>query len=145
MLTRGARWIFLALLATAVGCDRASPAADPEAEVAEEVEPLEPALLQNLPEGIAVETVQDGRRSYAVCSVCHGLDGRGTQLGPSLRSAEWLHIDGSIEQIESVIREGVARPLEYPVPMPVLGGGDFDATELRALALYVHLLGRSGV
>jgi mono/diheme cytochrome c family protein len=83
-----------------------------------------------------------GRELYAVCSVCHGEDARGTQLGPPLRGPDWIHIDGSVQSIEQITRSGVLEPSSYPVPMPPMGGGVFNEEELRALATYVHALGR---
>ena len=81
--------------------------------------------------------VEEGRKLFLTCAVCHGLDARGTQLGPSLRDAEWADVDSSLAEIEQVIRSGVPDPSDFDTPMPVLGGGDFDAKQVRALAAYV--------
>jgi mono/diheme cytochrome c family protein len=132
------------LAVSASGCDPAAREPDPAEEVAASVEAIDPALLASLPPGATAETLEQGRRLYVVCSVCHGLDAHGTQLGPSLRRPDWIHIEGGVEEIEQIVRSGVANPREYPIPMPVMGGGDFDEAELRAVATYVDAMRRSG-
>jgi mono/diheme cytochrome c family protein len=87
--------------------------------------------------------VEEGERLYATaCIACHGPGGNGTQLGPSHRDEEWIHVDGSLESMMELIRAGVPSPKEHPVPMPPLGGGDFDDEQVRALAAYVYSLSR---
>jgi mono/diheme cytochrome c family protein len=87
--------------------------------------------------------VADGERLYGMaCVACHGPNGAGTQLGPSHRDTEWIHVDGGLDGIVEVIRTGVPAPEEHPVPMPPLGGGDFDDEQVRALAAYVYSLSR---
>jgi mono/diheme cytochrome c family protein len=103
--------------------------------------PFDTTLLAQMPTGTTIEMLTEGMRLFAVCSPCHGVDGRGTQLGPPLTGPEWVHTSGDVEQIEAVIRNGVATPAAYPIPMPPSGGGDFDETDLRALAHYVRSLG----
>jgi mono/diheme cytochrome c family protein len=125
------------------GCEQPAPAVEPEEALAPAVEGVDPAVLAALPEGATVEMVEEGRQLYVVCSVCHGLDGRGTQLGPSLRDGEWIHIGGELGEIQEITRTGVQSPEEYPVPMPRMGGGAFDEQQLRAVALYVHAISRS--
>ena len=86
--------------------------------------------------------VEQGRELFLPCAVCHGLDGLGNLLGPSLRDGEWIHGRGSLEEIEALIRTGVAAPRNYPVPMVPMGGGAFDDAELRAVASYVYAISR---
>ncbi|MBW3631045.1 MAG: cytochrome c [Gemmatimonadetes bacterium] len=126
------------------GCNGEHGAGDDAARVAaeQEVEPFDPALTRNLPPGVTAESAQQGRELYAVCATCHGPDARGTQLGPSLREQEWLHIDGSYEEIQRIVREGVAEPEEFPVPMPPDGGGAFTEQQLRNVSAYVFALSR---
>ncbi|HEX2094193.1 MAG TPA: cytochrome c [Longimicrobiaceae bacterium] len=96
-----------------------------------------------LPQGVTTAMVDEGRRLFSTnCVVCHGPDAGGTQLGPSLRDAEWLDISGEYGEIERVIHTGVPEPGEYPVPMPPNGGGRFTAAEVRAMAAYVYSLSR---
>lgn len=142
-LSRHHRSLLLAALFAVAACDGANAPGEAAAEVAEAIEPVDPALVAVLPQGSTEEMLRQGRELYVVCSVCHGLDGRGTQLGPSLRDTTWIHIAGEIPEIAEITRGGVARPEEFPVPMPVMGGGDFDEDQLRAIATYVYALARS--
>jgi mono/diheme cytochrome c family protein len=130
-------------LLSAAACGTEAPGEEPEEEVAALVEGISPEVLRTLPEQITMERLEEGRSAFAVCSVCHGLDARGTSLGPPLRGPEWIHIEGRPEEIAEVIRTGVDRPQEYPIPMPVMGGGAFDAQELESLSWYVYALGQS--
>jgi mono/diheme cytochrome c family protein len=144
MLRLAIRWMWLGVgVGTIAGCDAEAGVEDPVQEVALSIEGVDPALLEALPPGVTREMLEEGRRHFVVCSVCHGLDGRGTQLGPPLRDGEWMHIEGGIDQILEVVRTGVPDPVAYPVPMPVMGGGDFDEGELRAVASYVDAISRS--
>jgi mono/diheme cytochrome c family protein len=96
-----------------------------------------------LPAGSDPKMAARGRKLFAeTCTVCHGPDVKGTQLGPSLVDAEWLQGSGTVPEIEQAIRAGVPEPQEYPVPMPPLGGGTYTPEEVRALAVYVYSLGQ---
>jgi mono/diheme cytochrome c family protein len=130
----------LAIAAALSACDR--PAADegPGEAIVRSVEGVDEATLAAFPEG-AIDLIEEGRELYVVCSVCHGLGADGTALGPSLVGPDWIHISGEIEEIEEIVRTGVRNPVEYPIPMPAMGGGDFDPGELRALATYLYALG----
>lgn len=131
----------LGTLCLAGGCEVVGGAsADGDPAVDEEAAADEVASASNLPAGLDADAVEQGRELFVPCAVCHGLDGRGNQLGPSLRDAEWIHITGSLADIEQLIRVGVPQPEQYPVPMVPMGGGDFDAEELRAVASYVYAI-----
>jgi mono/diheme cytochrome c family protein len=106
---------------------------------------LDRALAAHLPPGATFEQAQAGHRLFTVCTVCHGPAAEGTQLGPSFVNGEWIAVEPQVEQIAAIIRTGVSRPAEYPVPMPPHGGGDFDEDELRALAVYVLTMANRGV
>lgn len=130
-----------AALLLLAGCELVGGAsADDEVVVDEEAAARKVAAAVNLPPGVSAEEVERGRELFLPCAVCHGLDGRGNQLGPSLRDGEWIHISGSLEEIEALIRTGVPEPEQYPVPMVPLGGGDYDADDLRAVAAYVYAI-----
>lgn len=117
--------------------------ADADTEsVAQAPPPSAIAPADSIPAGVTAEEVSLGRELYLPCAVCHGLDGRGNALGPSLRDGEWVHGRGSLEEIEAIIRVGVPAPRDYPVPMVPMGGGDYDDTELRAVASYVFAISR---
>ncbi len=94
-----------------------------------------------LPQGVTAAMVEQGRELYGTgCEVCHGADGGGTQLGPSLTDAQWLDISGQYPEIVTLLQQGVPQPKEYKVPMPPLGGGTYNDEQVRALAAYVHSL-----
>jgi mono/diheme cytochrome c family protein len=117
----------------------AAAAEEPEEEVKGAAAPG----ARPLPAGTTPKMAARGRKLFAeTCTVCHGPDAAGTQLGPSLVDAEWLEGGGTVPEIERVIREGVPEPQEYPVPMPPLGGGSYTEEEVRALSAYVFSLGR---
>jgi mono/diheme cytochrome c family protein len=141
----GCRWLAATVVAVSVlaGCDRTDAASGSEPDAEPEVAEFDSALAANLPPGVTPELAETGRVLFLPCAVCHGLDGRGNQLGPSLRDTEWTHITGTLEEIERVIRDGVPAPRDYPVPMAPMGGGDFDDEELRAVAAYVFAISRS--
>lgn len=135
------RGIALLAISTALAaCD------SPETETEEVAEPPSAGVefpqptMAALPPGVDPALVERGRALFDVCSVCHGFQAEGTELGPPLATAEWIQISGEITEIEQVIRTGVDRPVRYPVPMPQMGGGDFDPQELRAIASYVYAL-----
>lgn len=135
----------LAVLTISVaGCGRDADEDGAGAEVKDaEVAKLDPALAAHLPPGATMEMAENGRKLFITCSVCHGLDAGGTQLGPSLRDDKWVDIDGTPEQIQQVIHDGVAEPKEFATPMPPLGGGRFDAEQIRDLAAYVYAISHS--
>src|SRR5688572_18049906 len=93
-------------------CNRSRTLTPGEA-VVDSVEGIDPSVLASLPAGITPEMVEQGRQLYVVCSVCHGFDGRGTQLGPTLRGPLRIHITGSIEEIEQIVRTGVPTPARF--------------------------------
>ena len=132
-------------LACLAACGGNGEDADEAARVASEaeVEPFDPALARNLPPNVTPEQAQEGREQFVVCATCHGPDARGTQLGSPLRDQEWTHIDGSYEEIQRVIREGVAETEDYPVPMPRGGAASFTDEQLRGVAAYVYALSRT--
>jgi mono/diheme cytochrome c family protein len=134
------------LLLALVGCDmfpgERDPASEPDAAAeAQRDDPSGPAA--HLPEGVTAEEVADGERLFVEigCHVCHGEEGVGTQLGPSLTDGEWLAIGGERDEIARVIVEGVARPREHPTAMPP-AGAVLGEEEVRSLAAYVYTLSR---
>jgi mono/diheme cytochrome c family protein len=108
-----------------------------------EVAKIDPVLAAHLPPGATMEMAENGRKLFITCSVCHGMDAGGTELGPSLRDGEWVDIDGTPEQIQQVIRAGVPEPKDLSTPMPPMGGGHFDANQIRDLAVYVYAISHS--
>jgi len=89
-----------------------------------------------------------GRRLYAgeiasaSCSGCHGADGEGTPVGPSLVDAEWLWSNGELAGIRSSIKKGVPKPKRFPAPMPSMGGVELNDEQVDAIAAYLASIGK---
>jgi mono/diheme cytochrome c family protein len=86
------------------------------------------------------DAVFHGRVAGATCTGCHGTDGGGTPLGPSLTGKTWLWSDGSYAGIARVITDGVAQPKQYRSPMPPMGGAQLTPEQTSAVAAYVWAL-----
>ncbi|MEW5929666.1 MAG: cytochrome c [Gemmatimonadota bacterium] len=142
-LLRAVAALVLASAALA-GCGReggGEGGGDAEAARAEPDDSALPKAAANvaLPAGVTAGMVADGRKQFGTtCVVCHGPDARGTQLAPSLRDGEWIHIGGGYEEILRLVHTGVPEPEQYPVPMPPRGGGPFSEEQLRSIAAYVY-------
>ncbi len=101
------------------------------------------------PAGATAQMVQLGDRIFhgevasAGCTGCHGTDGGGTNLGPTLRAHAWLWSDGSYAGIQQTIRQGVPHPKQFRRPMPARGGAELSDEQLAALAAYVWTLGHA--
>jgi mono/diheme cytochrome c family protein len=90
------------------------------------------------------DSVFRGRLGGSLCWTCHGANAKGMpNMGPDLTDTVWLNVDGSVEQIKTLIRTGVARPKRATVPMPPWGGAPLDSARLEAVAVYVANLNRS--
>ena len=96
-----------------------------------------------MPQGVSAEQGARGRQVYATtCIVCHGEDGRGNQLGPSIADGEWRNVPGgSYEEVVTLVRQGVPQPEEFEVPMPGYAGL-LSEDEIRAVAAYAWSLGQ---
>lgn len=129
-------------LITALACDPDAAGDSGMEPMAEAPPPSAITPADSVPAGVTADEVSRGRELFLPCAVCHGLDGRGNALGPSLRDGEWIHGRGSLEDIEAIIRTGVPSPRDHPVPMVPMGGGDYDDAELRAVASYVYAISR---
>lgn len=122
---------------TLIACE--SETSDPPPEST----PVDPRIAEAMPAGTDLNMARDGQQLFAVCAVCHGSDAGGTQLGPALTDSAWIHGTGSVEEIAAIIRNGIADPQEFEIPMPVMGAGDFNEEQIRALAAYVYALSRT--
>lgn len=140
-----------------IGAEEASPMAAlgdpiyPEAPIIEpEAEkdpaaaaPAGPQKAGAVPQGATAADVQAGSQIFAAagnCFTCHGQNGAGTGLAPALNDAEWLNVDGSFASIQTVITNGVAKPKQYPAPMPAKGGAQLTDEQVRQVAAYVYSL-----
>ena len=97
------------------------------------------------PEEVTDSAIAVGRalfRGAANCSVCHGEDGRGSEVGPDLTDRTWLHGDGSYGMISKLVLHGLTRYESTDgQPMPMRGWAPIDDDEIRAVAAYVWSIG----
>lgn len=98
----------------------------------------------SLAPGVTQEQFDEGQQLFsgqAGCQACHGQNAGGSQLGPDLTDAEWLHISGpEVDELAQVITTGVTQPQEYPAPMPPMGGANLNDQQVQALAGYLASL-----
>lgn len=96
-----------------------------------------------LPQGVTPEMVAKGKKVFSaagLCLACHGPDGKGT-VGPNLTDGEWLHVDGSFEQIAKLVLAGVDQAASKTGQiMPPKGGSSINEADVRAVAAYVWTL-----
>jgi glucose/arabinose dehydrogenase/mono/diheme cytochrome c family protein len=98
------------------------------------------------PPGIAPDQVALGNRIYrgeaagGTCAGCHGSNGEGSPLAPSLVTSSWLWGNGSLQSIEQIIENGVPQPKKYRDPMPPMGGAQLSPSQVTAVAAYVWAL-----
>lgn len=81
-----------------------------------------------------------GEVGGAGCTGCHGSDGGGSPLGPTLKAHQWLWSDGGYAGIQQTIAQGVPNPKNYRSPMPAMGGAQLSKQQLSAVAAYVWSL-----
>lgn len=84
-----------------------------------------------------------GEAGGGTCSGCHGSDGRGSSVGPSLTSGNWIWGDGSLEFINGIITAGVTKPKRSEGVMPPLGGANLSQEHLAAVSAYVWAMGQA--
>lgn len=100
---------------------------------------------QELPEGVTPEMVDRGREIFrrgGFCYTCHGEDATGLpHIGTDLTDGEWIHSEGTYEELVETIRSGVrADRSTTGVPMPPRGGARLTDEQVRAVAAYVWTL-----
>jgi len=94
-----------------------------------------PAVSQSL--------VDQGRRVFGAagnCFACHGPNAAGTPNAPNLTDNQWLNIDGSYPSIIALVQSGVPHPMQYPAPMPPMGGALLTQDQVCAVSAYVSSL-----
>jgi mono/diheme cytochrome c family protein len=144
-----------AVVVSACGGDaaeQATPGAEPDTGAPEA--PAQPQQPQQptggadveLPAGVTQEMVAQGNQIFneQICFSCHGANGVGTVLGPALTDQEWLNTDGSYEGIMTVVRNGVAEPVQFAAPMPPMGGIQLNDEQVQQVAAYVYSLSHGG-
>lgn len=88
------------------------------------------------------DSVYHGTLGGAICATCHGKDAKGVAgMGPDLTDKVWLHGDGGVKFIETIVRTGVSKPKKSSVAMPPFGGVPLDSAKTVAVAAYIHFLG----
>lgn len=102
----------------------------------------------DLPAGVTADMVAQGETIFhgqGICFTCHGQQGTGGPLAPSLNDQEWINIEtGNFEEIVSLIQTGVPQPVEFQAPMPPNGGAALNDEQRRQVAAYVYSLSRGG-
>ncbi len=108
------------------------------------------ASAARLPPGFTAAQVALGARIYAgrekngTCSGCHGADGDGSSVGPSLKKGAPLWTDGSIPSIARVVTRGVSQPKQSTGVMPPLGGAPLTPVDVQAVSAYIWSLNHGG-
>jgi mono/diheme cytochrome c family protein len=99
-----------------------------------------------LPAGVTAEMAARGEWLFnrQTCFTCHGRNATGAPLAPALNDQQWLNTDGSFDAIVAIIRDGVSQPVQYPSPMPPMGGVPLSEEQVRYLAAYVYAVSRGG-
>ncbi|MCB0343152.1 MAG: c-type cytochrome [Bdellovibrionales bacterium] len=88
-----------------------------------EIEPTNSAAVV-LTEDLSPEQVARGEEIYKKnCSGCHGPDAKGL-VGPNLRDGEWMHGEGSLEDIAKVVAGGVNAMPAWLAPLGESGVED---------------------
>ena len=68
------------------------------------------------PPGVTDSAIVWGRDLFhgsAGCSACHGEGGRGTERGPNITGAIWLHGPGTYESLIEQVKHGVPASRSY--------------------------------
>jgi mono/diheme cytochrome c family protein len=138
-------WVLLAALVA--GCGFWSKEGTTEETGVQDTVQLRLPPVGTLPPGVGAEVGDQGREVYErSCVMCHGEQGEGTALGPSLTDAAWLRgRTGTFEEIVGVVRDGVeSDSAGYPVPMNPRGDGTLTDDEVRAVAAYAYSIAHRG-
>ena len=83
--------------------------------------------------------VFEGKAGGAICFTCHAMNAKGTPgLGPDLTDDKWLHGDGSVAFLDSIVRAGVSKPKQSAAVMPPMGGAKLSDEQVRAVVAYIQ-------
>jgi glucose/arabinose dehydrogenase/mono/diheme cytochrome c family protein len=100
-----------------------------------------------VPKGFTKEQVELGNRVFhgdaggGTCGGCHGSDAKGSPIAPDLTTGKWLWSDGSLQGLETTIKDGVPQPKAHPGAMPPMGGVVLSQADLDAVSAYVWAIG----
>jgi mono/diheme cytochrome c family protein len=93
------------------------------------------------PPGVTDSAIAWGQNLFhgsAGCSTCHGDGGRGTERGPNITGAIWLHGPGTYESLIEQVKHGVPTSRSYTGEgMPPGGKVPMSEKAVRAVAAYV--------
>ena len=92
------------------------------------------------PAAIALgKKVFEGKSGGANCFTCHGMNAKGAPgLGPDLTDDKWLHGDGSVAFLDSIVRAGVSKPKQSAAVMPPMGGAKLSDEQVKAVVAYIQ-------
>jgi glucose/arabinose dehydrogenase/cytochrome c5 len=139
--------------AAAIAAAAVSPAQATASREARPPEGIHPDAGKNaaaelpVPQGFTKEQVALGNRVFhgevadGTCGGCHGADAKGSPIAPDLTSGKWLWSDGSVQGLETTIKNGVPEPKAHPGAMPPMGGVDLSKADLDAVSAYVWAIG----
>ncbi|KAA6184111.1 c-type cytochrome [Thiohalocapsa marina] len=137
MKTKTASASMLLALAAAVGAS-AAPAATPAATPAEQAQAEYDEVMSRQP------NLENGRRAYLTCAVCHLPEG-------------WGSVDGSYPQIAGQLRTVIikqladfragnrANPLMYPFSVPGILGGPQEMADVAAYVAQLPMTPHNGI
>jgi mono/diheme cytochrome c family protein len=93
------------------------------------------------PAGVTDSSIAWGRQLFhgsANCAACHGVDALGTNEGPALTGALWLHGPGTYQWLVEQIKAGIPAHRTWTrKPMPMRGWSNMPDDDVRAVAAYV--------
>ena len=93
------------------------------------------------PPEVTDSTIAWGKQLFhgsANCAACHGQDAAGTDEGPALTGALWLHGPGTYKWLVEQIKRGIpAHETWTGKPMPMRGWSNMPDADVRAVAAYV--------
>jgi mono/diheme cytochrome c family protein len=96
------------------------------------------------PPGVTDSAIAWGRALFhgsANCAGCHGEAGRGTDLGPNITGAIWLHGPGTYESLIEQVKHGVPSSRSYTgEAMPQRGMVPMPDDAVKAVAAYVWFI-----
>ncbi|HET9424120.1 MAG TPA: cytochrome c [Gemmatimonadaceae bacterium] len=129
-----------AVLATIVACKPSVSVGSP----ATTASPATRNTATAMPAGVTAASIAEGKTLYETqannCTRCHGVDGKGTNRGPSLVDSVWVQIDGSYPSIVKIINDGVPAANikgNYSFNMRPKGGAPLTDAQVASIAAYV--------